>query len=286
MAKAFISEDANVADEFPLSQEAKVLNELNQKNKQATLGSFNSNKTILNSPSNIVGVISLASVLTGGARNPLQIGLFSESPLFVPKAEQSKLSRINAVQYTYQLNGYVDYDKISSYPAGISSFTAPIYFTLSEFNFTNALYDNAIAGGLVRMDKFITINSFKIGTFRFNTTTGLMRIEDNNGNDTMVERIDWTVPIDNRPIAQDGGDFFAYDFINTDPKKITVEQLNRIKEGRFSNLVSAVTIDMTGQTTANTNFVNQIGAINRALRIYGHVVFEIFGLAVSYTPEM
>lgn len=272
MANAIISTDSDVADIIPMSPEQNILKKLDTDFETRSKGAYSTKQIITSTVPYKFNLVSVSTPEAGGAIVPTspaaQIGA-SFAPI---NPAVRKLSNVNTIQYVYDLNYYTGFLG-STYPP-TTDFTVPVYLTIGVARFN---YFRDLVG-----TKYSAINSFQVGNLSWqNSAPVSFYLQGNSGTETVRDRVDWTVPINDRSIISTTSGVIVRDFTQ-DQDKITQDEKQQILDGTITTLFIVFAVDTSGLATNEQNFMLFDVAPN--FTFYGSLSFDFFGLGAAYTP--
>lgn len=274
MAKAFLSTDPYKADQTPASPEIDLLVSLEKERKARTLGAYNT-KQIVQSVVPYKFNMAIATVEAGGARVPGTPAEQNASSFSPSDPRFKKFTGLpTAVQYIYDFSYYLTGLGGGTLPTG--DFVCPVYLTLGYSNYNYFRFGSGVD------IKYSVINSFQIANLDWDSSTFSFQLLNLIGGQRIRDRIDWTIPVENRPLLTFFSGIPVRDFTNTDPTKLTIEEKSSLLNGDFSTLFISVCVDTTGLNTTNQDFMALDVAPN--FFFYGTISFDFFGVGAAYTP--
>ena len=207
-------------------------------------------------------IAQLASQETGGATYPPDPGQFQT--ISVVSESESRISNTSFLGYSYSLEAEI---------AGIIGTSQPPVDILTEVYLTIGVYNADFAyeytqTGIDTKDKWVVWNSFRVGYYIYDSVGGVSTVRLNqSGNEPIRGFVDWTVPLEDRPIVGNlgfGSGINLFDFQNTDPTKITGSQFDSFVNGGIGQLKIAFGINITGLTAGqNLHLVQDVQPVQR-----------------------
>ena len=201
----------------------------------------------------------LASQQNGGATYPVSPEQFAVNMASIPSRVDQKLSDYSYLAYSYSYDFVAGFLPNSPTPVDI---VTDIYLTIGTHN-GNFAYEFAESGFTVDdKTKWIVWNSFPVGKFIFDTsfsTPGNVAVYNSLTNRTKISGVvNWSNPLENRPVDSDAGfgsGILNYDFINTDPSRITQDQYNSVLNGNVGSLFFSFGLRVDNLTAGQQSYL-------------------------------